>query len=112
MNGGEQLHSILIHIKRHSITCESASVEEMLMNKKLTFAVAALCGGLLALAPMSGAIATPVAPIGKAATENDFRSPVHYYGYYHHRHHHYRYYHHRHHRHCWWRYGHRHCPWW
>jgi hypothetical protein len=113
VNGGEQLHSILIHMKRHSITRESASVEEMLMNKtKLTFAVAALCGGLLALAPMSGAIAAPVAPIGKAATENDFRSPVHYYGYYHHRHHHYRYYHHRHHRHCWWRYGHRHCRWW
>jgi hypothetical protein len=61
MNGGEQLHSILIHMKRHSITCESASVEEMLMNKtKLTFAVAALCGGLLALAPMSGASAAPV----------------------------------------------------
>jgi len=102
MNGGEQLHSILIHMKRHSITCESASVEETLMNKtKLTFAVAALCGGLLALAPVPGAIAAPVAPIGKATTENDFRSPVHYYGYYHHRHH----------RHCWWRYGHRHCRW-
>jgi Spy/CpxP family protein refolding chaperone len=70
------------------------------MNKtKLTFVAAALCGGLLALAPMSGANAAPVAPIGKAATENNFCSPV-YYGYYHHRHHHYRYYHHRHHRHC------------
>jgi hypothetical protein len=45
----------------------------MLMNKtKLTFAAAALCGGLLALAPISGAFAAPVAPIGKAATENDF----------------------------------------
>jgi hypothetical protein len=82
------------------------------MNKtKLTFVAAALCGGLLALAPMSGAIAAPVAPIGKAATENNFRSPV-YYGYYHHRHHHYRYYHHRHHRNCWWRHGYRHCRWW
>jgi len=68
---------------------------------KLTFAVAAICGGLLAIAPMPGAFAAPVAPIGKAATENDFRSMVHYYGYYHHRHH----------RHCWWRYGHRHCRW-
>ena len=82
------------------------------MNKtKLTFVAAALCGGLLALAPMSGSIAAPVAPIGKAATEIDFRLPV-YYGYYHHRHHHYRYYHHRHHRNCWWRHGHRHCRWW
>src|SRR5215475_11827017 len=78
----------------------NSSVEEMLMNKKLTLAAAALCGGLLALAPMSGAFAVPVAPIGKAATENDFRSKVHY-----------RYYHHRHHRHCWWRHGYRHCRW-
>jgi hypothetical protein len=84
----------------------------MLMNKtKLTFAAAALCGGLLALAPMSGAFAAPVAPIGKAATENDFRSMVHY-GYYHHRHYRHGYYHHRHHRHCWWRQGHHHCRWW
>ena len=45
---------------------------------KLTFAAAALCGGLLALAPMSGAFAAPIAPIGKAATENDSRSMVHY----------------------------------
>jgi hypothetical protein len=113
MNGAEQLHSILIHIRRHSLASKGARlVEEVLMNKtKLTFVAAALCGGLLALAPMSGAIAAPVAPIGKAATGNDFRSPVHY-GYYHHRHHHYRYYHHRHHRHCWWRHGHRHCRWW
>jgi hypothetical protein len=74
----------------------------MLMSKtKLTLAAAALCGGLLALAPTSGAFAAPVAPIGKAATENDFRSTV-YYGYYHHRHH----------RHCWWRHGYRHCRWW
>jgi hypothetical protein len=103
MNGGEQLHSILIHMKRHSIACKGASaVEEMSMRKiTLTLSAAALCGGLLALAPVSGAIAAPVAPIGKAATENDFRSPIHYYGYYHHRHH----------RHCWWRYGHRHCRW-
>ena len=77
---------------------------------KLTFAAAALCGGLLAIVPMPGAFAAPVAPIGKADTDNDFRSMVHYYGYYHHRH--YRYgYHHRHHRHCWWRHGYRHCRW-
>jgi len=77
-------------------------MEEMLMSKtKLTLAAAALCGGLLALAPMSAAFAVPVAPIGKAASENDLRSTVHYYGYYHHRHH----------RHCWWRHGYRHCRW-
>jgi hypothetical protein len=76
-------------------------VEEMLMSKiKLTFVAAALSGGLLALAPMSGAFAAPIAPIGKAANAIDFRSIVHYYGYYHH-----------HYRHCWWRYGHRHCRW-
>src|SRR5512137_2396601 len=104
MNGSEQLHSILIHIRRHikSIARKGASVEEMLMNKiKLTFAAAALCGGLLALAPVSGAFAVPVASIGKAANAIDSRSTVHYYGYYHHRHH----------SHCWWRYGHRHCRW-
>ena len=51
------------------------------MNKtKLTFAAAALCGGLLALAPMSGAFAAPIAPIGKAANAIDFRSVVHYTG--------------------------------
>jgi hypothetical protein len=72
------------------------------MNKKMTLATSALCGGLLAFAPMSGVSAAPVASIGKTATENDFRSAVHYYGYYHHRHH----------RHCWWRHGHRHCRWW
>jgi hypothetical protein len=82
----------------------------MLMNKKLTLAAAGLCGSLLALAPMSGALAAPVAPIGKAATEDDFRSMAYYYGY-HHRYHRYGY-HHSHHRHCWWRYGHRHCRWW
>jgi len=80
------------------------------MNKtKLTFAAAVICGGLLALAPMSSA--APMAAIGKAAAENDFRSTVHY-GYYHHRHHRYGYYQHGHHRHCSWRYGHRHCRWW
>jgi hypothetical protein len=110
MNGGEQLRSILIHIRRLSIARQSVSVEEMLMNKKLTLAAAGLCGSLLVLAPMSGALAAPVAPIGKAATENDFRSTAYYYGY-HHRYHRYGY-HHRHHRHCWWRYGHRHCRWW
>jgi hypothetical protein len=113
MNGAEDLCSILIHIRRDSLASKGASGGgNAHMNKtKLTFVAAALCGGLYALAPMSGAIAAPAAPIGKAATENDFRSPV-YYGYYHHRHHHYRYYHHRHHRHCWWRHGHRHCRWW
>jgi len=112
MNGGEPLHSNLIQIRRSSIARKSASVEEMLMSKtKLTFAAAALCGGLIALAPMSSAFAAPVAPIGKAATENDFRSPARYYRYYHHRYHRYGY-HHRHHRHCWWRHGHRHCRWW
>jgi hypothetical protein len=112
MNGAEQLHSILIHIGRPSLASKGAHlVEELLMNKtRLTF-VAAACSSLLALASMSGAIAAPLAPIGKAATENDFRSTVHYYGYYHHRHHRYGY-HHRHHRHCWWRHGHRHCRWW
>ena len=85
-----------------SIARKGASVEEMLMDKiKLTFVAAALCGGLLALAPVSGAFAAPVAPIGKAANAIDSRSTVHYYGYYHHRHY----------RHCWWRYGHRHCSW-
>jgi hypothetical protein len=66
---------------------------------KLTFAAAALCGGLLTLSPMSAAFAVPVVTIGKAANANDPRSTI-------------RYYHHRHHRHCWWRYGHRHCRWW
>ena len=82
MNGRELLHSIFIHIRRHSIA--------MLMRKlKLTLVAAALSGGLLALAPMSGASAAPVAPIGKAANTIDSGSTVHY-----------RYYHHRHHRHC------------
>jgi hypothetical protein len=66
---------------------------------KLTFAAAALCGGLLALAPMSGAFAAPVAPIGKAVNAIDSRSMVYYYGY------------HRHYRHCWWRHGRRICRW-
>jgi hypothetical protein len=68
----------------------------------LTLSAAALCGGFLALAPMSAALAVPAASIGKAATANDVRSTAHYYGYG---------YYHRHHRHCWWRYGHRHCRW-
>jgi hypothetical protein len=79
------------------------------VKKKLTLAAAGLCGSLLALAPMSGALAAPVAPIGKAV-KNDFRSTAYYYGY-HHRYHRYGY-HHRYHRHCWWRYAHRHCRWW
>jgi hypothetical protein len=74
---------------------------------KLTFAAAALYGGLLALAPMSGAFAAPVAPIDKAANAIDFRSTVHYTGYYH-RHRHWRQHHWRH---CWWHRGHRHCRW-
>ena len=52
---------------------------------KLSLVAAALWGGLLALAPMSGAFAAPVAPIGKAANAIDSRSTVHY-RYYHHRH--------------------------
>ena len=67
---------------------------------KLTFAAAALCGGLLALAPTSGAFAAPVAPIDKAAKAINSRSTVHYYGY-----------HHRYHHHCWWRHGRRFCGW-
>ena len=43
---------------------------------KLTFVAAAICGGLLALAPMSGAFAAPMAPIGKAANAIDPRSVV------------------------------------
>jgi hypothetical protein len=86
MNGRELLHSIFIHIRRHSIAHKGASVEEMLMRKiKLSLVAAALWGGLLALAPMSGAFAAPVAPIGKAANAIDSRSTVHY-RYYHHRH--------------------------
>ena len=58
---------------------------------KLTLVAAALCGGLLALAPMSGASAAPMGSIGKAAAI-DSRTPVYYYGYHHHRH-------------CWWHHG-------
>jgi len=91
-----------------SIAVKGASVEEMLMSKiKLIFLAAALCGGLLALTPMSGAFAAPVASIGKAVNAVDSRSMVYYYGY--HRHYHYGY--HRHYRHCWWRYGRRICRW-
>jgi hypothetical protein len=61
MNGRELLHSIFIHIRRHSIAHKGASVEEMLMRKiKLSLVAAALWGGLLALAPMSGAFAAPL----------------------------------------------------
>jgi hypothetical protein len=82
----------------------------MLMSKiKLTFAAAALCGGLLTLAPISGALAVPIAPIDKAAKAIDSPSMVHYRDYYH-RHGYWRRHHWRHH-HCWWRYGHRHCRW-
>jgi hypothetical protein len=69
---------------------------------KVAFAAAALVGGLMALAPVSGASAAPVGPIGKAASAVDSRTPVHYYGY------HYRYHHHRH---CWWHHGRRFCRW-
>lgn len=65
---------------------------------KLTLAAAALCGGLLVLAPMSGASAAPIGSIGKAATTLDSRSAVHYYDYHRHRH-------------CWWRHGRRICRW-
>ena len=83
---------------------------------KLSFAAAALYGGLLVLAPMTTALAVPVAPIGKAANTIDPRSTVYYYGYHRHRYYHrpyyrHRYYHGYHHRHCWWRYGRRYCRW-
>jgi chitodextrinase len=65
------------------------------------FLVAALTATSLVLAATSGAVAAPVAPIGKAAGAIDARSTVQYYGY------HYRHYH----RHCWWRYGRRICRW-
>ena len=60
---------------------------------KLTFVAAAICGGLLALAPMSGAFAAPMAPIGKAANAIDPRSVVYYDGYYRRHYRHYGYYH-------------------
>jgi hypothetical protein len=88
---------------------------------KLTFVAAAICGGLLALAPMCGAFAAPIAPIGKAANAIDSRSVVYYDGYYRRHYRHYGYYHrpyyrhygyyHGHYRHCWWRYGRRICRW-
>ena len=59
------------------------------------FLMAALAATGLALAAISGAVAAPVAPIGKAADAIDARSTVHHYGCSYHRHH----------RHCWWRYG-------
>ena len=65
---------------------------------KLTLVAAALCGGLLALAPTSGAVAAPMGSIGKAAAAIDSRTPVYYYGYHHHRH-------------CWWHHGRRICRW-
>ena len=70
----------------------------ILMQKFLMTALAAIG---LALVAISGAVAAPVAPIGKAADSIDARSTVHYYGYSYHRHH----------RHCWWRYGRRICRW-
>src|SRR5262249_6983989 len=75
MNGCEQLHSILIHMSRHSIAHQSASVEEMLMNRKLTFVAAALCGGLLAFVPISGVFAAPVASIRQTPSPHPFPSP-------------------------------------
>ncbi|MGB8431177.1 MAG: hypothetical protein WCE72_15260 [Pseudolabrys sp.] len=66
-----------------------------------TFLMAALAATGLALAAISGAVAAPVAPIGKAADAIDARSTVHHYGCSYHRHH----------RHCWWRYGRRICRW-
>jgi hypothetical protein len=45
------------------------------------FLMAALAATGLALAAISGAVAAPVAPIGKAADAIDARSTVHYYGY-------------------------------
>ena len=43
---------------------------------KLTLVAAALCGGLLALAPTSGAMAAPMGSIGKAAAAIDFPGPA------------------------------------
>jgi hypothetical protein len=77
------------------------NLEEMSMDKLRAVLVGAvLCGGVVLLAPVSAAIAAPVAPVGKAATAIDVRTSVHYYGHHHH--------HHR----CWWYHGHRHCRWW
>ena len=45
---------------------------------KLTLVAAALCGGLFALAPISGASAAPMGSIGKAAAAIDSRTPVYY----------------------------------
>jgi hypothetical protein len=74
---------------------KGASVEEMLMSKiKLTFVAAALSGGLLALAPMSGAFATPInaTSIGKSASAISPLTTVYYR---HHRYYRHRYYGHR-----------------
>ena len=65
------------------------------------FLIMVLAATGLALATASGAVAAPVAPIGKAADAIDARSTVHDYGYSDHRHH----------RHCWWRNGRRICRW-
>ena len=58
---------------------------------KLTFAAAALCGGLLALAPMSGAFAAPInaTSIGKAASAISPLTTVQYYRHRYYRHHRY-----------------------
>jgi hypothetical protein len=66
---------------------------------KVAIAAAALVGGFVALAPVSGASAAPVAQIGKAVDAVDSKTPVHYYRYYHR------------HRHCWWHHGRRFCRW-
>src|SRR5262249_62198769 len=66
--------------------------------------LAAFCVAGLALAAISGAVAAPVTPLGKAADAVDARTTAHYYDRHYHRYHH-------HHRHCWWRHGHRHCGW-
>jgi hypothetical protein len=70
-----------------------------------SYVLAALCAAGLALAATSGAVAAPIAPLGKAADAVNSRTEAHYY-YHRHRHRHYH-----HHRHCWWRHGHRHCGW-
>ena len=72
--------------------------ETFVSTMKLSLVAAALCGGLLALAPVSGAAAAPIGSIGMAARATDSLTPVYYYGYHHHRH-------------CWWRYGRRFCRW-
>jgi len=81
------------------ILLKGASVEDTFVSTiKLSLAAAVLCGGVLAMPPISGAMAAPMGSIGKATVAIDSRAPVHYYGYHHYRH-------------CWWHHGRRFCRW-